>query len=84
LFIDQLSQQTQGRNALQDELNTTLSFAGADAPAATLINLFFMLSKRPDIWHRLREPVESLEGKPPTLGQLKKLHYAGNCIRESK
>ncbi|KAJ5647097.1 hypothetical protein N7490_003469 [Penicillium lividum] len=81
LFIDQLSQQTQDRKALQDEL-TTLYFAGTDAPAATLINLFFVLSKRPDVWHLLREQVEPLQGKPPSLEQLKKLHYVGDCVRE--
>lgn len=83
LFIDQLSQRTQERKALQDEL-TTLYFAGTDAPAATLVNLLFMLSKKPDVWHRLREQVEPLQGKPPNLEQLKKLRYVGDCVRESK
>jgi cytochrome P450 len=83
LFIDQLSQRTQDRKNLRDEL-TTLYFAGTDAPAALLSNLFFMLSRRPDVWDRLRAEVKPLEGKPPSIEQLKKLRYVGDCIRESK
>jgi cytochrome P450 len=83
LFLDQLAQRTQNRKVLQDEL-TTLYFAGTDAPAALLSNLFFILSKKPAVWDRLRTEVRPLAGKPPSIDQLKKLRYVGDCIRESK
>lgn len=83
LFIDQLRQRTQDPIALRDEL-TTLYFAGTDAPAALLINLFFVFSKRPDVWDRVRSEVQSLGGKAPDLQQLKGLRYVQDCIRECK
>ncbi|GAB1206085.1 hypothetical protein APSETT445_004766 [Aspergillus pseudonomiae] len=81
LFIDQLRQRTQDPTALRDEL-TTLYFAGTDAPAALLINLFFVFSKRPHVWDRVRSEVQSLGGKLPDLQQLKGLRYVQDCIRE--
>ncbi|RAO69389.1 uncharacterized protein BHQ10_005401 [Talaromyces amestolkiae] len=74
LFIDQLTQRSQDRKIIQDEL-TTLYFAGTDAPAALLSNLFFVLSKKPAVWDRLRTEVRPLEGKAPSIDQLKKLRY---------
>lgn len=82
LFIDQLGRRTQDRKAIQDEV-MTLFFAGTDAMAALLVNMFFVFSKRPDVWDRLRLEVQQLGGKAPSLQQLKGLQYVQDCIRES-
>ncbi|RAL10373.1 cytochrome P450 [Aspergillus homomorphus CBS 101889] len=81
-FLSQLCQRPHDRRSLQDEI-TTLYFAGADTVAALLINLFFVLSKRPDAWKRVRIDIQHLRGQKPTLQQLKSLRYVNGCILES-
>ncbi|RAH42072.1 cytochrome P450 [Aspergillus brunneoviolaceus CBS 621.78] len=81
-FLNQLSQVPQDGLSLRDEI-TTLYFAGADTVAALLINLFFILSKRPGIWERVRSEIQHLRGQPPTLQQLKGLKYVNGCVFES-
>ncbi|PYH40578.1 cytochrome P450 [Aspergillus saccharolyticus JOP 1030-1] len=81
-FLDQLCEKVQDRKLLRDEI-LTLFFAGVDTVAALLVNLFFVLSKRPDAWKRMRAEVQPLHGQRPTLQQLKGLRYVNGSIFES-
>lgn len=47
-------------------------------------NLWFTLSRRPDIWTRLRKEVFSLEGAKPDLSSLKEMKYLQACLNECK
>lgn len=80
VFLHDLSKITGDRKVIRDELLMAF-FAGSDTVAALLTSLFFMLAKRPDIWHHLRQEVEKIEG-PPTLPELKAMSYHQWCIRE--
>ena len=82
-FLDELEHIIDDKKLLRDEL-LTLFFAGVDTAAALLTNLFFVLAKRPDIWHELRHEAEPLQGEKPTIGQLRSLKYHQSCLKECK
>lgn len=82
-FLKKLSSRTQDRKVLQDEL-LTLYFAGTDATSALLVNLLFMLSKRPDIWQNLRNEIRHLRREAPNAQQLGGLKCINRCIYESR
>lgn len=42
-----------------------------------------MLSKRPDVWARLREEVDKLDGETPTYEQVKEFRYLRAVLNES-
>lgn len=69
VFLRDLSEVTDDRQVLRDEL-LTIFFAGVDAAAAVLTNLFFVLANRPDIWQLLRDEATPLNGEKPDIGQL--------------
>lgn len=80
---EQLVERTRHRKTLRDEL-LTLYFAGSDTVAALLISTIFAVSKRPDVWRRLRDDVCHLNGQSPSSSQLKKIQYVEYCIYEGK
>lgn len=57
--------------------------AGRDTTASLLSNVWFELSKRPDIWARLSEEVSALGGEPPSYEQLKNMKYLRAFLNES-
>ena len=83
IFLRELSRITDDRQILRDEL-LSVFVAGRDTTAALLINLFFVLARRPDIWQRLRREVDTLMGEAPTIKELKNLAYVRYCIKECK
>ncbi|KAL1621717.1 hypothetical protein SLS56_009059 [Neofusicoccum ribis] len=83
VFLHELAKQTKDKRRLRDELLNVL-LAGRDTTASLLGNLFFVLSKRPDVWKKLRAEVEeTLGGKPPTYEQLRNMKYLKWCMNES-
>lgn len=81
LFLHELEKVSDDKLFLRHEL-LTFFFAGVDAAAALLTNLFFVLAKRPDVWDGLRHEAESLLGEKPSIGQLKSLNYHQFCLKE--
>jgi cytochrome P450 len=81
-FSRELAKLTDDRLILRDQL-LGIFLAGRDTTAALLSNLFFVLARNPDVWQQLREEVTSLEGRRPTLNELKKLKYLSFCLNES-
>ncbi|GAB7349248.1 hypothetical protein MBLNU459_g8405t2 [Dothideomycetes sp. NU459] len=82
LFIDELVRQTGDRVRIRSELLNIL-LAGRDTTASLLSNVWWTLSKRPDIWAKLREEVDSLGGQPPSYEQLKEFKYLRAILNES-
>lgn len=82
-FIDRLIQQVQDPIRLRGEILNVI-LAGRDTTASLLSNLWFVLARRPDVWRKLREEIDFLEGQAPTLEQLKALKYLRYCINECK
>lgn len=81
VFLSELSQFTNDRQFLCDEILTTF-FAAFDLVAAILTNLFFVLARKPDVWELVREEVGPLDGKKPDISQLRSIQYLRFCLKE--
>lgn len=82
LFIDELVRQTDDRYRIRSELLNIL-LAGRDTTASLLSNVWWTLSKRPDVWAKLREEVDALGGERPTWEQLKDMKYLKAVLNEA-
>ncbi|CBX99718.1 similar to cytochrome P450 alkane hydroxylase [Plenodomus lingam JN3] len=81
-FIQEVAKQTTDKKRIREELINIL-LAGRDTTASLLSNMFFELARRPEIWAKLREEVESLGGERPSYEQLRGLKYLKWCLNES-
>lgn len=82
IFIDELVQQTHDPVRIRSELLNIL-LAGRDTTASLLSNVWWTLSKRPDIWKKLQEELAVLAGQPPSYDQLKEFKYLRAILNES-
>lgn len=83
VFLRELAKITQNKLLLRDEL-LSVFLAGRDTTASLLSNVFFVLARRPDLWLKIREEVESLDGAAPTLEQVNSMVYIRNSLSECK
>lgn len=81
ILLHELLKLTGDGQTLRNEL-TAIFFAGRDTTSALLSNMFFVLARNPHIWQRLRDEVDQLQGRKPTLDELKALKYLGSCLNE--
>ena len=82
VFIDELVRQSTDRIRIRSELLNIL-LAGRDTTASLLTNVWFILSKRPDIWEKLQAEVATLNGEAPTFEQIKNMKYLKALLNES-
>jgi cytochrome P450 len=83
VFLHELAKDTKDPRRLRDELLNVL-LAGRDTTASLLSNMWFMLSKQPEIFAKLRREVEeTLNGELPTYEQLRSMKYLKYCMNES-
>ena len=82
VFLHELVSQTSDKIKIRSELLNIL-LAGRDTTASLLSNVWFELSKRPDVWTRLRREVDSLDGELPTFENLKDMKYLRAVLNES-
>ncbi|KAL1846817.1 hypothetical protein Plec18170_008958 [Paecilomyces lecythidis] len=82
IFLYELSKQTTDRTVLTDQLLNIL-LAGRDTTASLLSITFFVLSRRPDIWSKLREDVLKFEGERPSFEDLKSMTYLTWVMNET-
>ena len=82
VFADELVTQTNDRFQVRSELLNIL-LAGRDTTASLLSNVFFILSRRPDIWAKLQEEVSTLGGARPDIQQLRDMKYLRAVLNES-
>lgn len=84
VFLDELILQTTDKTKIRSELLNIL-LAGRDTTASLLSNVWFEMSKRPDIFNRLRKEVHDIVGKDkPSYQDLKDLKYLRSIINESQ
>ena len=57
---------------------------GRDTTSNLLGNLFYVLVRRPEVWHKLKAEVRKIENQPPTMKDIQRAKYARSCIQECK
>ena len=82
IFLYELLNQTTDKVKIRSELLNIL-LAGRETTAALLSNLWFQLSKRPDIWTKLQQEISTLDGEFPSFEQLKDMKYLRAVVNES-
>ena len=82
IYLEAVAKATDDPTVMLDEL-TTILFAGRDTTAALMTNLFFLISRHPHVWTRIRADVAFLEGSKPTHEQLKGMDYLQACLKET-
>ncbi|KAK3115953.1 hypothetical protein LTR53_004180 [Teratosphaeriaceae sp. CCFEE 6253] len=82
VFLDELVRQTTDPLRIRSELLNIL-LAGRDTTASLLTNVWFLLSKRPDVWTKLQAEVVALDGEQPTFESLKDMKYLKAILNES-
>lgn len=83
IFLRELVKQTQDPQQLRSEcLNILL--AGRDTTASLMTILWNTLSKRPDVWTKLQQEVDQLDGVKPSYERIKSMKYLRFCIHEGK
>ena len=84
IFLKEIAKLTSDPIVLRDELLSIL-FAGRDSTAATLTNLFFEISRRREVWQRLRQEVtQTLNRRSPSFSNLTQMEYLHSCVNESR
>jgi cytochrome P450 len=83
VFVKELVSQTNDKMRIRAEALSVL-FAATDTTATLLTNVWFELSKRPDIWARLRDEIDTLHNQKPSYEQLKNLKYLRAVLTESQ
>ncbi|KAL2690043.1 hypothetical protein Neosp_004111 [[Neocosmospora] mangrovei] len=82
-FLADMMAIAKDRKGLSDQILHIL-LASRDTTSSLLSNLFFVLSKNPNIFAKLRQEVLTISGQePPTAHQLKEMTYMKWCVNES-
>ncbi|MCJ1250812.1 hypothetical protein MMC30_008040 [Trapelia coarctata] len=82
VFLHALVKQTDNKVQIRSELLNIL-LAGRDTTASLLSNVWWEISKRPDVWAKLRAEVDALGGQKPTFEQIKDMKYLRAVLNES-
>lgn len=82
VFLHELVKQTDNKVQIRSELLNIL-LAGRDTTASLLSNVWWEISKRPDVWAKLRAEVDALGGAKPTFEQIKDMKYLRWVLNES-
>lgn len=85
LFIDELVRQTDDRLRIRSELLNVL-LAGRDSTASLMTNMWFILSKRKDVFQKLQEEFNELGGqlgREISFEQLKQCKYLKAVLNET-
>jgi cytochrome P450 len=83
IFANELALATDDPMQIRAELLNIL-LAGRDTTAGLLSNTFHVLSRRPDVWAKLRSEVDQLEGNRPGYETLRNMKYLKFILNECK
>ena len=83
VFLQELAKQTSDPERIRSELLNIFA-PGRDTTATLLANVWFMLSRRPDVWIKLRQEVEQLGGNRPAYTQMAEMKYLRAVLHECK
>ena len=82
VFLHEMAKQSANKEELRDQIINTL-IAGRDTTASLLSNTIFTLSRRADVWRKVRAEVDFLGGESPTFSQIKSFKYLQYVLLES-
>ena len=83
VFLNELMDFTTDPRRLRDEMLNIL-LAGRDTTAGVLSNMWHALARHPQVWIRLREEVERLDGQVPSYQELRDMEYLKCVVNESE
>lgn len=81
-FVEELVKVTSDRTRIRYELLNIL-LPSRDTTAAHMSNLFWVLSRSPEVISKLRAEVDQLHDERPTFDQLRGMQYLQWCLKES-
>jgi cytochrome P450 len=82
VFLHELISHTNDIVKIRSELLHVI-LAGRDTTAGFLSNIWFVLSRNPKVWARLRAEVDALNGELPSFTKLKDMKYLKAVLNES-
>ena len=82
VLLHELISHTNDIVKVRSELLNVL-LAGRDTTAGFLSNIWFALSRNPNVWARLRAEVDALNGELPSFTKLKDMKYLKAVLNES-
>jgi len=82
VLVRELAKQTADKNLIRGSVLTTYA-AGAESQAVVISNVFFVLSRHPEVFDKLREEVKSIGHEKPKLQVLKNMSYLKGVINEA-
>jgi hypothetical protein len=84
VFLRNLAERTGDRGVLRSQILNML-LASRDTTASALSNLWWLLSRHPDVYSELRSEVsKTLNGRCPTYSDTQSMKYLSWCINECK
>ncbi|KAJ6783569.1 hypothetical protein PWT90_06786 [Aphanocladium album] len=81
-FLQEVTKVMDDREHICDEVLSMMA-AGRDTTASLMSSAFYALARRPDIWKKLRNEIQDLNGQPPTYEQLRDLKFTKYIINET-
>lgn len=82
VFLDELLKSGEPDEVVRNQL-LSIFLAGRDTTTSALTYLFYELSRRPDVFSKIKAEIEELGVKDPTWEQLKNMKYLNWSIKES-
>ena len=83
ILLHGMAEQTEDRTELRNQILQAL-MAARETTSVLISNVFFLLSRRPIVWQRLRREVLLLEDHQITLDTLQNMKYLRNVLNESE
>ncbi|KAF1732505.1 Cytochrome P450 52A3-B [Beauveria bassiana] len=80
--LEELVRVIDDREHICDEIMGVM-LAGRDTTASLMSSAFQVLSRRPDLWHKLRIEIQDLHGQPPSYDELCNMKFAKYIINET-
>ncbi|KAJ3496049.1 hypothetical protein NLG97_g2952 [Lecanicillium saksenae] len=81
-FLQEVTKVMDDREHICDEVLSMMA-AGRDTTASLMASAFYTLSRRPDIWKKLQNEIQFLNGHPPSYQQLRDLKYTKYIMNET-
>ncbi len=83
ILLHGMAEQTEDRTELRNQILQAL-MAAQETTSVLISNVFFLLSRHPTVWQRLRQEALLLEDHEITVDNLQNMKYLRNVLNESE